>query len=76
MMVKGSKSKLMKKACALALGIVLAVSQAGLCVLAEPSETYDEVENEVSLENESNVTEEIIENDTEEKDEIESDENS
>ncbi len=76
MMVKGSKSKLMKKACALALGIVLAVSQAGLCVLAEPSETYNEVENEVSLENESDVTEEIIENDTEEKDEIESDENS
>ena len=76
MMVKGSKSKLMKKACALALGIVLAVSQAGLCVLAEPSETYNEVENEVSLENESDVTEETIENDTEDKDEIESDENS
>lgn len=76
MMVKGSKSKLMKKACALALGIVLAVSQAGLCVLAEPSEKYNEVENEVSLENESDVTEGIIENDTEEKDEIESDENS
>lgn len=45
MMVRGSKSKLMKKACALALGILLAVSQAGLCVLAEPSETYNEVED-------------------------------
>lgn len=45
MMVRGSKSKLMQKACALALGILLAVSQAGLCVLAEPSETYNEVED-------------------------------
>lgn len=51
MMVRGSKSKLMKKACALALGILLAVSQAGLCVLAEPSETYNEVDKKTEEQN-------------------------
>lgn len=66
MMVKGSKSKLMKKACALALGIVLAVSQAGLCVLAEPSETYNEVENEDS-ENENSEEESEVDKKTEEQ---------
>ena len=66
MMVKGSKSKLMKKACALALGIVLAVSQAGLCVLAEPSETYNEVEDEDS-ENENSEEESEVDKKTEEQ---------
>ena len=51
MMVRGSKSKLMKKACALALGILLAASQAGLCVLAEPSETYNEVDKKTEEQN-------------------------
>lgn len=66
MMVRGSKSKLMKKACALALGILLAVSQAGLCVLAEPSETYNEVEDEDS-ENENSEEESEVDKKTEEQ---------